>query len=223
MDARSRLTSVACAYGEVVWVRRPGAGVKSEVSESFQRRWWQQSRSPGRSRISRKAIAQGRPDASAKPVCSCAAFCCISRTRDRGCGAHPVFPVPSLMREGKRNAKLRADHAARPRRRVHYSFNVIASVAKQSTSPHKERMDCFATLAMTWFCDVQAFRRRSNDGRTLPPLRTRLAGCHSFSPSCRSLASYRSAKRDRAWAARPAADRPLHRGSAARFFPRSGR
>jgi hypothetical protein len=27
--------------------------------------------------------------------------------------------------------------------------NVIASEAKQSISPHKERMDCFASLAMT--------------------------------------------------------------------------
>src|SRR6201747_459757 len=98
----------------------------------------QKAGSPGRPRINRKAIAQGRPEASAKPVCSCAKPCCNYRVRDRGGGAHPVFPVPSLMREGKRNAKLRTDHAARPRRRVHYSFNVIASVAKQSTSPHKE-------------------------------------------------------------------------------------
>ena len=29
MDVRLRLTSAALAYGEVVWVRRPGAGVKS--------------------------------------------------------------------------------------------------------------------------------------------------------------------------------------------------
>ena len=28
MDARLRLTSAAFAYGEIVWVRRPGAGVK---------------------------------------------------------------------------------------------------------------------------------------------------------------------------------------------------
>ena len=28
MDAGSRLTSVAFAYGEIDWVRRPGAGVK---------------------------------------------------------------------------------------------------------------------------------------------------------------------------------------------------
>jgi hypothetical protein len=28
VDAGSRLTSAAVAYGEIVWVRRPGAGVK---------------------------------------------------------------------------------------------------------------------------------------------------------------------------------------------------
>jgi hypothetical protein len=52
----------AVAYGEIVWVRRPGAGVKLAEAKAGRGRWWQQSRSPGRSRISRKAIAQGRPD-----------------------------------------------------------------------------------------------------------------------------------------------------------------
>jgi hypothetical protein len=28
VDARLRMTSAAIAYGEIVWVRRPGAGVK---------------------------------------------------------------------------------------------------------------------------------------------------------------------------------------------------
>jgi antitoxin MazE len=51
--------------------------------------------------ISRKTIAQGMPDASASPVCSCAFFCTMC-TRDRGCSAHPAFPAPSyyLGREG---------------------------------------------------------------------------------------------------------------------------
>jgi hypothetical protein len=46
--------------------------------------------------INRRAIAQGRPDASASPVCSCAIAFVLHRTRDRGCSAHPVFPAPSL-------------------------------------------------------------------------------------------------------------------------------
>jgi hypothetical protein len=64
----------------------------------------QKAGSPGRSRISRKAIAQGRPDASAKPVCLRAPSCCNYRTQDRGCGAHPVFPAPSDF-EGKVSLK----------------------------------------------------------------------------------------------------------------------
>ena len=45
--------------------------------------------------VSRKAIAQGRPECSRCPVCSCAVFVCANRTRDRGCSKHPVFPAAS--------------------------------------------------------------------------------------------------------------------------------
>ena len=79
MDVRQRLTSVVLAYGEIVWVRRPDAGVKFEGGQRCPRAMVsQKAGSPGRSRISRKAIAQGRPDASAKPVCSCAACSCAN-------------------------------------------------------------------------------------------------------------------------------------------------
>jgi hypothetical protein len=37
----------------------------------------------GERAISRKTIAQGRPDASAEPVCSCACFCACLHTRPR--------------------------------------------------------------------------------------------------------------------------------------------
>ena len=51
--------------------------------------------SPGRSRISRKAIAQGKPD---DPVhlWSTRAFC----AHDRGCNRRPAFPAPFFFREG---------------------------------------------------------------------------------------------------------------------------
>jgi hypothetical protein len=35
VDAGSRLTSAAFAYGEIDWVRRPGAGVKLARGESL--------------------------------------------------------------------------------------------------------------------------------------------------------------------------------------------
>jgi hypothetical protein len=50
--------------------------------------------------ISRKTIAQGRPDVSAEPVCSCAFLFAHFCTRDRGCSAHPVFPAPFDFNEG---------------------------------------------------------------------------------------------------------------------------
>src|SRR5437588_6607322 len=72
----------------------------------------QKAGSPGRTRISRNAIAQGRPDASAKPVCSCAAFLLhLSHMRPRVRRA-PGLPC-ALCFSGATNAKLRADHAAR--------------------------------------------------------------------------------------------------------------
>src|SRR6476620_11260881 len=55
----------------------------------------------GEHEVSRKAIAQGRPECSRCPVCSCAVFVCANRTRDRGCSKHPVFPAPSNFEEGK--------------------------------------------------------------------------------------------------------------------------
>jgi len=40
---------VVIVYGEVVWSWRRGAGAKL-AEASFCRRWWQESRSPGRAR-----------------------------------------------------------------------------------------------------------------------------------------------------------------------------
>ena len=54
--------------------------------------------------ISRKAITQGMPGASAELVCSCAHPLLLC-ARDRGCSAHPAFPAPSGF-EGERYASL---------------------------------------------------------------------------------------------------------------------
>ena len=72
----------------------------------------------GEHEISRKTIAQGRPDVSAEPVCSCAHFLCIDCTRDRGCSAHPVFPAPFL--EGA-ELNLQTSDKAMSREREHIS------------------------------------------------------------------------------------------------------
>src|SRR6202171_6857177 len=77
-----RLTSVADADGEVVWSWRPDAGVK--LCGAI--RMATVARKPvhrGEREVSRKTIAQGMPDASAEPVCSCAFFCACLHTRPR--------------------------------------------------------------------------------------------------------------------------------------------
>jgi hypothetical protein len=48
-------------------------------------------------------------------VCS---FVSANRTRDRGCSKHPVFPAPSVFKEGKTRCKPRAISAARMRSRI---------------------------------------------------------------------------------------------------------
>jgi len=74
------------------------------------------ARSPGRPRISRKTIAQGRPVAPAEPVVLPRAFCC---TRTMGASRHPAFPAPSHKFEGGSQAKL-GRHAPRERGRTPY-------------------------------------------------------------------------------------------------------
>jgi hypothetical protein len=52
---------------------------------------------PGRGRISRKAIAQGRPVVRLSPVVLPRAFLLHA---GHGCGQHPAFPAPSVSRAG---------------------------------------------------------------------------------------------------------------------------
>jgi hypothetical protein len=55
----ARWTKALVADGEVVWFRRPGAGVKFAMMLRITRMTVTTSRSPRRSRISRKTIARG--------------------------------------------------------------------------------------------------------------------------------------------------------------------
>ena len=121
MDARLRLTSAALRTVKSFGSDAPVLASSSKSANAARERWWQESRSPGRSRISRKAIAWGGRWLTAEPVCSWAAYLFATGLRDRGCSAHPVFPAPSFLREGRRHAKLRAEHAARTRPHIQSS------------------------------------------------------------------------------------------------------
>ena len=81
MDADVPLTNGTEADGEVVWSWRPDAGVK--LVERSASDGGKQAGHRGEREVSRKTIAQGRPDASAEPVCSCAFLRTILHTRPR--------------------------------------------------------------------------------------------------------------------------------------------
>jgi len=95
-----RQTTGARADGEIVWSWRSDAGAKvvktlSRLTGDGGNQAW----SPGRSRISRKTIAQGRPDDPPVPVVLPRAFCC---TRTMGAvGTRPSLR-PLVIREDKR-------------------------------------------------------------------------------------------------------------------------
>ena len=75
----ARQTCAPDAYGEVVWFGRRGAGVKLAVAHRSYRIERGLAGDGGKRavlreehEVSRKAIAQGRPECSRCPVCSCA-------------------------------------------------------------------------------------------------------------------------------------------------------
>src|SRR5438445_11810913 len=99
----------------------------------------------GERAISRKAIAQGRPECSRCPVCSCAFLFAQIARETAGAASTRSSLRPLISRRAKGDANL---GRITPRECETVS-TVIASEAKQSMSRHKERMDCFAALAMT--------------------------------------------------------------------------
>src|SRR5438552_4063403 len=108
-----RLTCVARAYGEVVWFGRRGAGA------TFHGISWSSGGKRAVLReeheVSRKAIAQGRPECSRCPVCSCAVlFAQIARVTAGAASTRsslrPLFP------RGQTRCKPRADYVARRRK-----------------------------------------------------------------------------------------------------------
>src|ERR1700754_1204812 len=86
-----------------------------------------EARSPGRSRISRKTIAQGRPVVRLVPVVLPRAFLLHA---DHGCERHPAFPAPSDLDEGDLIKKPRTPCAARMRTRV-----IVLCMAHPSRRP----------------------------------------------------------------------------------------
>src|SRR5215216_4666582 len=96
MDADGAQDVRAGAYGEVVWFGRRGAGAKLAIRSAGD--GGKRAVLRGEHEVSRKAIAQGRPECFPLPCMLVCRFVYASRTRDRGCSKHPVFPAPSDWR-----------------------------------------------------------------------------------------------------------------------------
>ena len=112
-----RLTCAAQAYGEVVWFGRRGAGVKRAIRSAGD--GGKRAVLRGEHEVSRKAIAQGRPECSGCPVCSCALlFAQIAR--ETAGAASTRSSLRPLNKEGRTlSSKPRAISAARTRRYVY--------------------------------------------------------------------------------------------------------
>ena len=134
----ARQTNGAVADGKTVWSWHPLL-VSSRRRFAKLNRAMRAADSPateargirlrGEHGISRKTIAQGRPDAPANTECSCAFFVAPIAHETAGASQHPAFPAPSDFWGLANSSTTRAQRAAGMRT---MSIHVIASAAKQS-------------------------------------------------------------------------------------------
>src|SRR5437764_8492369 len=134
------------AYGEVVWPGRRCAGVKFSRSKLLGGDGGTKAGHRGKIKVSRKAIGQGRPECSRRPVCSCARSYAQIAHETAGAASTRSSLRPLIPKRANEDANLGRNAP----RECETISETISSAAKQSISPHKERMDCFAALAMTW-------------------------------------------------------------------------
>ena len=131
-----------------MWSWRPKAGVKSvkRLTGDGGNKVW----SPGRSRISRKTIAQGRPVVRLVPVVLPRAFFLHA---DHGCERHPAFPAPSVFDEGDLIAKL---GRSAPRERGRASSFFAWSILLQAMRRIVRRRRCAAPQDEVEICGTQS-------------------------------------------------------------------
>jgi hypothetical protein len=139
-------TSDMAADGEIVWSWRSDAGAKfAKMLTRLAGDGGNQAWSPGRSRISRKTIAQGRPDDPLSPVVLPRAFFLHA---DHGCGRHPVFPAPSVswrdMFQSSSGVMCRENAAACPIRRYRCAMSLGCRLARLSSFEVGEKLILFA-------------------------------------------------------------------------------
>jgi len=121
--------------------------------------------------VSRKAIAQGRPECSSCPVCSCAVlFAQIAR--ETAGAASTWSSLRPRFRRGQTRCKPRAISAARIQNYIH----VICERREAIHLSACRAMDCFAALAVTWREPASLLPRRAREATVSkgpPPARRR--------------------------------------------------
>ena len=130
MDAGARETNALFADDEVVWSWTPDAEAKLAGVTNVASDGGNKARSPGRVRIRRKTIAQGRLGFPAEPVVPspCFFYC----TGAMGISRYPAFPAPSSCEGANDHAESGRFSAAGTRSLV--SINLVASNARGFTA-----------------------------------------------------------------------------------------
>src|SRR2546421_9358972 len=106
MDAKRAQASVREAYGEVVWFGRRGAGVKFLGSKLLIGDGGKRAVLREEHEVSRKVIAQGRPECSSCPVCSCAFLFAQIARGTAGAASTRSSLRPSVSRRANEIANL---------------------------------------------------------------------------------------------------------------------
>src|SRR6186997_3151438 len=101
-----RLTCVARAYGEVVWFGRRGAGAKLRGVYFLRGDGGKRAVLRGEHEVSRKAIAQGRPECCRCPVCSCAVLLAQIARETAGAASTRSSLRPLFSRRANEDANL---------------------------------------------------------------------------------------------------------------------
>src|SRR6266508_4268961 len=140
-----RLTCVARACGEVVWSGRRGAGVKFARGTPLTGDGGKRAVHRGEHEVSRKAIAQGRPECSRCPVCSCALLFAQIARETAGAASTRSSLRPLISKRANEDANL---GRSAPRE----GEGMSTRHCERSEAIHSAawgQMDCFASLAMT--------------------------------------------------------------------------
>ena len=124
---RARLDVRAGAYGEVVWFGRRGAGVKRAIrsaGDGGKRAVLREEHE-----VSRKAIAQGRPECSRCPVCSCALLFAQIARETAGAASTRSSLRPLISKRGQ--TKMQTSGAMR--REIAKTISIVGWVERSET------------------------------------------------------------------------------------------